>query len=205
MDIKLIDLSVPLNENTPVYPGDPKTVIKPGGVLDKDGYEDHYVCAGTHVGTHVDAPAHMVAGGKTLDQLPIEQFSGRGVYVKIDKEFDLEKIKGAPIEPGDIVLFHTGMSEFYHEPAYYEKYIAMPEAVAEYLVSKKVKMTGVDACSPDYEPFPSHRILLRGGVLIIENLSPNLALLQGKQFRVYAFPVKLQLDGAPARVVAEIK
>ncbi len=200
----LIDLSVPLNERTPAYPGDPRTAIKPGGVLGKDGYEDHYVCAGTHVGTHVDAPAHMISGGKTIDQIPIERMSGKGAYVKLENGFDLETIARAPIENGSIVLFDTGMGRAYHESAYYEKYPAMPEAVAEYLVHKGVKMIGVDACSPDYEPFPSHRILLRNGVLIIENLSPNIALLEGKQFKVYAFPIKLELDGAPARVIAEI-
>lgn len=57
--MKFIDLSVPLNEDTPVYPGDPKTKITTAGILEKDGYEDHYVCVGTHAGTHVDAPRHM--------------------------------------------------------------------------------------------------------------------------------------------------
>lgn len=69
--MKLIDLSVPINENTPVYPGDPVTKIQPAGILYKDGYEDHYVCVGTHVGTHVDAPRHMVKNGESLDQITL--------------------------------------------------------------------------------------------------------------------------------------
>lgn len=81
--MKFIDLSVPVNEATPVYPGDPKTKITPAGVLEKDGYEDHYVCMGTHVGTHVDAPRHMVAMGKNLDQIPVDRFIGQGVYIRV--------------------------------------------------------------------------------------------------------------------------
>ncbi len=199
----LIDLSVALNEKTPIYPGDPETKITAGGILDQDGYQDHFVCVGTHVGTHMDAPSHMVVGGKNLDQFPIEKFSGRGVYIKVGKEFDLDEIKRVPLEEGDIVLFYTGMSDSYYEPAYYETYPAMPDEVARYLVEKKIKIVGVDMCSPDYEPFPAHQILLGSEVLIIENLT-NLGALEGKKFTVYAFPVKLQIEGAPVRVVAEM-
>lgn len=64
----IIDLSVPVNEKTPVYPGDPATKIDPAGVLAKDGYNDHYISLGTHVGTHIDAPLHMLEGGQSLDK-----------------------------------------------------------------------------------------------------------------------------------------
>lgn len=200
--MSFIDLSVPINENTPVYPGDPKTKIEPNGILENDGYEDHYVSIGTHVGTHVDAPAHMILKGKTLDQIPVDRFSGKGVYIQMDKKFDLKKVKKADINEGDIVLFHTGMSDVYYEPAYYENYPAMSEEIADYLVEKKIKMVGVDMCSIDHEPFPMHKIFLKNEIYIIENLT-NLKTLKGKEFTIYAFPLKLQIDGSPARVVAE--
>jgi len=121
-----------------------------------------------------------------------------------DGRFDLEKVKQAGIEAGDIVLFNTGMSVHYYNPEYYgNDRPQMSEEVANYLVEKKVKMVGVDMCSPDTEPFPVHRILLGAGVLIIENLT-NLNQLAGKEFRVYALPIKFALDGAPARVIAQI-
>ena len=202
--MKFVDLSVLINENTPVYPGDPKTKIQSAGILDKDGYEDYYVCMGTHVGTHVDAPRHMVANSKSLDQIPIERFIGRGIYIKINnKKFDLEHIKQTDIQEGDIVLFHTGMSDIYYKPEYYDNYPAITEDIANYLVERKVKMVGVDMCSIDHEPFPVHRILLKNNILILENLI-KLGELEGKSFKVYAFPIKLQVDGAPARVIAEL-
>jgi arylformamidase len=201
--MKFIDLSVPITENTPVYPGDPKTQIKQVGILKKDGYQDHYVSIGTHAGTHIDAPSHMMSHGKNLDEIPLDQFVGRGVYVKVDKDFNLDDVKKADIKQCDIVLFHTGISDVYHKSAYYDNYPAMTEEVAEYLVGKRIKMVGVDMCSVDYEPFPVHRILLKNNILIIENLT-NLEALIGKSFQVYALPIKLQIDGAPARVIAEI-
>ena len=199
-----IDLSVPINNKTPIYPGDPETKIEPAGVLERDGYADSYVSIGTHVGTHVDAPTHMVAGGKTLDQIPVEQFIGRGRYVKVEnKTFDLIVVQEAGVQAGDIVLFDTGLAVNYHEASYFEDYPALPEDIANYLVETNVKMVGFDMCSPDHEPYPIHKILLGGNVLIIENLT-NLEQLAGKDFTIYALPVNLQIDGAPARVIAVV-
>lgn len=134
----LIDLSVPLNKHTPVYPGDPETKISPAGVLEQNGYQDHVVCVGTHVGTHMDAPSHMIAGGKNLDQFPLDKFSGRGMYIKVGEQFDTEAIKKLPIQEDDIVLFHTGMAAKYHDQAYFDAYPAIPEELASYLVEKKI-------------------------------------------------------------------
>jgi len=162
-----IDLSVPLNEKTPLYPGDKKTQIKIGSTLEKDYYQDHYVCVGTHVGTHIDAPSHMLSGEKNIDQIALEKFSSRGVYIKVDNKFDIEAIKKISIQEEDIVFFHTGMSDQYHMSEYFEKYPDIPESIANYLVEKKIKIVGVDMCSPDHPPFPIHKILLKNNILII--------------------------------------
>ena len=200
----LIDLSVTINEQTPVYPGDPVTTIELAGVMERDGYTDHYVSIGTHVGTHVDAPIHMLANGKNLDQIPVQQFVGRGRLITVqNKSFDLETVKSASMGAGDIVLFHTGMSDVYHSAAYFKDYSGIPVEIAQYLIEQKVKIVGVDMCSVDHEPYPIHKLLLGNEVLIIENLT-NLGRLVDKEFTVYALPLKLQIDGAPARVIAQL-
>lgn len=201
--MQVVDLSVSINEQTPIYPGDPDTKIAAAGKLAKDGYNDHYVSMGTHVGTHIDAPLHMIEDGASLDTILVEKFVGRGRLVEV-KDNSFDSVKQADIQADDIVLFHTGMSDNYHDQAYFEEYPAMSEQVAKYLVDSKVKMVGVDACSVDNQDgFPIHKILLAGQVLIIENLT-NLGALPGQDFTVYALPIKLQIDGAPARVVATI-
>jgi len=199
-----IDLSVLVDKQTPVYPGDPATKIEPAGVLAKDGYCDHYISIGTHVGTHIDAPMHMLEGGKSLDQIPLDQFVGNGKVIKINgNNFDV--VKSAGIQEGDVVLFNTGMSKKYYDKEYFEEYPAMSEAVANYLVETKVKMVGLDTGSADNQDgFPIHKILLSGNVLIIENLT-NLDQLEDKEeFKIYALPLKLNIDASPARVIAEI-
>src|SRR3989344_44127 len=83
----LIDLSHTLNEDTPVYPGDPRMKLNKSGALDKDDYEDYFISMPTHMGTHIDAPAHMLKGGKKITELPIEHFSGRGVCINATSRF----------------------------------------------------------------------------------------------------------------------
>jgi arylformamidase len=80
--MKLIDLTHPIKSNMPVYPGDPETKIQQEGSIKKDGYVDHYLSIGTHAGTHIDAPSHMLENKKSLNQFPLEKFIGRGVCIK---------------------------------------------------------------------------------------------------------------------------
>lgn len=198
-----IDLSVKLNERTPVYPGDPSTKIETAGVMAKDGFNDHYISIGTHVGTHIDAPLHVIRDGLALNKFTIERFIGTGRLVNVALG-GFEAVQSAGIQEGDIVLFQTDMSSKYHKSAYFKEYPAMQEQIAKYLVKAKVKMVGVDACSVDNQKgFLIHKILLAGSVLIIENLT-NLDKLDGKNFKVYALPLNLQIDGSPARVIAEV-
>lgn len=205
--MQLIDLSVPVNENTPAYPGDPHIEIKTLATYKKDTYNDHAVSFGIHSsGTHIDGPWHMVEDGKKLAQIPVEQFVGRGRLIKAENgNYSLDAVKAAGIAEGDIVLFYTGMAKVYGQDEYYaDSRLVMPEAVANYLVEKKIKTVGLDMCSPDKMPFPVHRILLGSDILIIENMT-NLDQLEGQEFTVYALPLKLELDGAPARVIAQVK
>jgi arylformamidase len=203
--MKIIDLSVLVNENTPVYPGDPKIKIQPAGVFEKDGWNDHVLTIGTHVGTHIDAPWHMIGDGKRLNEYNIDTFVGRGKYIAVEGEFSLETAQNAGIEEGDIVLFHTGMDAKYHEPEYFENFPAMSEEIATYLVEKKVKIVGLDTGSADNQDgFPIHKLLLAGNVLIIENLT-NLGQLKDVNFTVYALPMNLDIDGAPTRVIAVVE
>jgi arylformamidase len=205
--MKIIDLSVLLSADTPVYPGDPATKLEKITTVEQDGVMDHYLSTDTHTGTHIDAPAHMIAGAKTLGQLPIDHFVGPGKYIEvIDNQFDLEAVKAADIQAGDIVLFHTGMSDYYGEDRYWTDRPAMSEEIAQYLVNCQAKMVGLDTGSADAKGsgnHPIHKILLGGEVLIIENMT-NLASLADKRFTVYALPLKLDVDGAPTRAIAAI-
>lgn len=78
----------------------------------------------------------------------------------------------------------------------------MTEEFAETMVKAHVKIVGMDILAPDVAPFPTHKILLGNGILIIENLVNLEKLMDIPTFEVIALPMKLQSDAAWVRVVA---
>src|SRR3989338_5417555 len=118
--MKIIDLSIPLNEKTPAYPEDPQIELEQIAVVEKNGWSEKRIHCNTHCGTHIDAPAHMIVSGKTLDQLPLDSFYGEGILIDArKKEITVEYIKKHRIQKGNVVLFLTGQSDHRYSN-YYE-------------------------------------------------------------------------------------
>ncbi len=171
----------------------------------------------THAGTHVDAPWHFVAHGKTIDQVPLEQLCGSAVVVPVRREaqkpITAADLEASPeqIRNGDIVLLSTGWGDKFDLPEYnVHPYVS--EEAAHWLVARKVKMLGLDMITvdlptpmrPEGFTYPVHHILLENEVLIIENLA-NLGPIEGKRVKLYAFPLSIRgSDAGQARVVAEV-
>lgn len=198
----IIDLTMPISRDIPLYTPDRAPEIMQIASIAKDGWNEHEIRITTHVSTHIDVPYHFFVNGKKLDDFSIEKFVGRGVLVDCHGQKVVEKIKER-VRNGDIVLFYTGQSKKRKED-YGKNAPVISPSLAKELVKKKIKMIGVDAFSPDNEPFEVHSILLKNGILIVENLV-NLDKLLGRRFDVIALPLKLALDGAPCRVIAITK
>ena len=185
----IVDLSLPISEETPVYPDDPPVGITLWAVIDRDGYYMNVLRMGEHTGTHVDAPAHFIPGGKTVDELPLEKFIGEGLVLDVrggKGEIRLDEIPDSGYY-GRIILFLTGGREL------------SPE-VALFLVAEGVKAVGTDAMSIGDDAV--HRILLSAEVPIFENLT-NLDAVLGKEFAFIALPLKIEGgSGSPVRAVA---
>src|SRR5262245_52920727 len=78
-----IDLSLPIRDGAPSHPGDPTCVIRPWATIGPDLANLHQLTLGTHQGTHVDAPLHLLAGGGPVDQVPIEAMVGTATLVDL--------------------------------------------------------------------------------------------------------------------------
>lgn len=203
---KYYDLSMPLSESTPVYPGDSAPSIKE--VVDN---EQGYILNSTaslslHNGTHVDAPKHFVQGGASIDFYPPSRFASRGVLVKAagEKTIQKELFQQTEILRGDAVLVWTNHSDKARFNDYFQTNPVISEEAAQYLAEKKPSLVGIDSFSVDNLPYPVHKLLLSNDVLIIENLA-NLKQLAGKQFKFLAFPLKLEgAEASPCRAVAEV-
>jgi len=199
--MKYIDLTMLLSEDTPVYPGDPKVQLETVAAIGNDGYHDTVLKLDTHNGTHIDAPAHMVAEGKTLDHFGVDRLVGRGVLVDATKELTAQDF--ADIKHHSIVLLRTGFSDKYQAGDYYEKLPMFGDGAVEALVRCHPKLVGIDAGSIDGEPFAVHKALLGAGILLAENLV-GLSALVGQEFEAWALPLRVDVDGAPARIIARV-
>ena len=191
--------------------------------------------ASEHGGTHIDAPIHFAEGGKTVDQLAIDQLTGAAIVVDVsaaaakDADYlititDLKswEEKHGNIPKAAIVLFHTGFARYW--PAA-KKYLGTdekgPDAVAKlhfpglhpdaarWLVSERaIKAVGLDTASIDYGQstlFESHRVLLGKNIPAFENLD-SLDQLPATGAYVVALPMKIKGgSGGPLRIVAWVR
>ena len=203
--MKYIDLTHTFKQKMPVYPGDPEPVIKQIAFFDKNGYNDFQITTGMHVGTHMDAPLHMIQNGKKLSEYSADHFFGKGHLIDArGKSINASLLEGKQIVKGDIVLIMTGFSGKFGTPEYYESYPEISDAFASKMVEFGVSIVGIDTPSPDHPPFAIHKLLLKNDILIIENLTNLENLLEHAQFTVVALPVKFYSEAAPVRVVAQI-
>lgn len=200
-----IDLTHAFTSEMPVYPGDASPELVQTSTIEKDGIVHFGLKTGMHVGTHIDAPLHMLAGGKKIDDYPPQKFFGRGVMLDARGKTSAgaELLRGVLIQKGDIVLVCFGWSSEFGQDEYYHNYPEISMELAEALANIGISIIGMDTPSPDRAPYQTHKILLKSDILIIENLT-NLESLIGKNnLDMVALPAKLHTEAAPCRVVAK--
>lgn len=205
----IVDLTHTIKETMPLWPGTPAVRLEPLSTIEENGSQETMLHCSTHSGTHVEAPAHLLAGGVSLDTLNPNQFAGQGIVLdcRNRKTISLAMLQSyaADLNRVEYVLFYTGSGRNWLSSAYYEEYPVLSEDAARYLASLQLKGVGIDAISFDEftdGDLPIHKILMRSGKLLMENLR-NLKNLIGKDFLLVAAPLKiLNAEAAPARVFA---
>lgn len=200
----IIDLTMPIDEKTPVFPGDPKQEITQNATIEKDGWNEKRLTFNSHFGTHIDAPFHMLANGKKLDELPLEKFIGKAVVIDVRGQKEIAPdLKG--VKKDDIVFFRTDHIKKAYSKDFFKANPVITEETAKLLIQKGVKVVGLDSYTPDNDPYKIHKLFFKHDILIIENLI-NLDKLKQKRFDCYIMPLKIRrADGAPCRVFALVK
>lgn len=205
--MKIIDLTHTFTDDMPIYPGDPKASLEQVAFIEKDTFNDHKISTVMHVGTHMDAPLHMIANGKKMNEIAPDKFIGKGVVIDVrgKQKIDASVLNNIDIQEGSVVLLYTGFGSKYRTDDYFKGYPELGEDFAKKMVDLKVKIVGMDILGPDYDkPWATHKILLGNEILIIENLDNLDQLLDVKDFEIIALPLKLKADASPVRVIAKI-
>ena len=207
-----LDVTLPFSEQLAVWPGDiPVTVNRSTGIATVSELR-----MSSHVGTHVDAPAHFMPQGSTVDQLPLDALIGPAWVAHIPGAslITAELLDRCNIPAGiGRLLLRTdnslpsslGRTATDGVTPFDTNYTALDPAAGEWLLARGIRLVGIDG--PSVDPFHSyafavHRMLLANKVIIIENLM--LAGVEPGGYRLICLPLRYEGgDGAPARVVLE--
>lgn len=217
------DCSHPLETGMPVFPGDDPVQVTRIESVPEDGAARRRLVCSSHVGTHIDAPAHKLVDGATLDDFDVGDFVWRarrvdctdaGARTRLtpsDLPADLRE--GAP--DLDALVFDTGWARHWGSERYRDNPYLGP-ALAEWCATRNLSV-GIDAFSPDPVPSavpdrervdepddqPAHAALCGAGCLIVENLR-GLDRLP-THFELTVHPLRIRDgDGSPVRAVARV-
>lgn len=228
--MKIIDLTHDIQADMPVYPGTPQPVITVEYSYETTGCIERRLDIFSHVGTHIDAPAHIIPEGGNLSSLCADRFVGYGMVLDFSghpcqviksedirtRLHDMESASSDPRtsisgraghelnEAMDFLLLNTGWSRFWGTAGYFRDYPVLSIEAAEFLASINLKGVGVDAVSVDPvgASLSVHHKLLSKETVIIENLT-NLDSLPKSGFLFSCLPLKIKNgEGSPVRAVA---
>jgi len=204
--MRLYDATLPIHEGMVTFPGDPPFGSDPVFETRKgDPFNLALLSMGTHLGTHVDPPAHYLPGGATVDELPLDALTGQGVVLDMrgKKRIDRRALVGSRLGDARRVLFKTDNGPLLLETRFREDYVSLTGDGAEYLVGLGVRLAGIDYLSIEAYRNPGapvHSILLEAGVVVVEGV--NLTEIPPGSYEIFCLPLKIRGgDGAPARVI----
>jgi len=207
---RVVDLTHHLFDEMAVYPGIPQPEFRAIARVTDDGYamsEYHLI---NHIGTHIDAPAHQILNGNTLDEIPLERLITDAVTIDVS---DLEpgpidratlEVRAGEVHGGDFVFLYSDNARNYGTEAYWTGWSYPGPEAAQALIERGISAIGFDGPSADpvdSTTYDLHRIWLSAGRMIVENVT-NLDQLPERAQIVMA-PLKLEeANGGPARIFA---
>lgn len=222
-----IELSYKVEEQMPTYPGVPEDRFQPHTRMAKgDPSNTTLITHFLHNGSHVDAPFHFHDSGKTIDEIPIDNFVYERPFV-IRKE--LKKSELIQIEDltsyenelctADILFLRTGYGAFRNNRKIYtDDFPAVSEEAAKYIRTELLNLRAVAIDTLSIESatmaartgFKVHKIFLDGSMfdtrtlIIYEDVNMEKLVNEKNIKRIYAFPLRLKgLDASPVTMVAE--
>lgn len=200
--VKFYDVSLPIKEGMIVYPGNPEPSIQRYSSIPKEKVNESLITLGSHTGTHVDSKLHIQNDADGAEALPLNSLYGKCKVLDlthVENEIHRKDLEGHQIKKGDIVLLKTRNSQLGYEK-FRSNYVHIKLDAAEYLVKVGVKTLGFDYLSVEKLGADDevHEMLINN-LTLFEGL--NLAEVPEGEYTFIGLPLRINCDGAPARVV----
>lgn len=199
--MKIHDISITLDENTLIYPGDEGIKFTQLKNAADHGWNLSSFSMGAHTGTHIDSKKHIGDFDQTVVQIPLEKCYGDcSVLDLTDIPFGngitKENLMKFEIREDDIILIKTKNSSTGNKK-FRKDFVYLSESGAKYLLKKKIKAFGLDYLS--IGPKEVHNLILMGDIIVFENL--YLKNITPKRYIFVGLPLKIKLEGAPTRAI----
>ena len=247
--MRFVDLSLPINSNMSGLPGIPAytknptrcyplsvmsenqaSLLRSRGVevpieIEKSNHMLSKVEITTHIGTHIDAPSHMLENTWSIDEVPLENIVKKGKVIPLTDikpggmvTADAILRSGVDFDKTVIPILHTGWTEkAWGTPEFWDNTIYLHKDAAELIAERNVSAVAIDFFPefpfwrnnierPEGQPAGhNHKILLSPETIIIQMIT-NVDAINKEDFILSAVPLRLEgLDGSPARVFAMIE
>jgi arylformamidase len=211
--MRVVDLTQPMTNGMPVMEGITPPAFHDLAEVATDGYAMSLYTFVNHTGTHVDAPAHQIAGGATLDDIPLDRLVTDALTIDLTSRepgpvgLDVLGSFLPGVRRGDIVLLRSGNAANWGTDAYWHGWCYPDAAAAAALIEAGVSGVGFDGPSADpvdSTDYELHHIWLSAGAIILENLAAMDQL--PARCRIVVAPLKVSgANGGPARVLALVE
>jgi arylformamidase len=196
--MRIVDVSVPIQDAMTVYRGNPPVRIRPAMTLAKDGVNLSELCLGSHTGTHVDAPSHFIKGGKGIDRVELRRFIGPAWVADlraVKGGIGAEQLRRARIPKGTRrVLLRTTNSRLWHPTRPFRTdFVYLAADGAAWMVERGVELVGIDYLSIEgyrVAGAPTHKRLLGAGIPIVEGL--DLFKVGPGTWQLVALPLRIR-------------
>ena len=191
-----------ISEEMIYYPGNPQPEIGKYREMPEDSTTESRICFGSHTGTHVDAPQHVMQDGDTVEELELENFYGEAQVLDLTdckEKVDRGDLKKAEIDE-DIILLKTDNSVRGYEE-FRENFTYLTLEGVEYLIEQGVKTVGIDYLSlvefDGGEKATEAHEKANQEMTVIEGL--DLSDAGAGKYTFTGMPMKMNTDGAPIR------
>ena len=212
--MKIIDLTHTVTNDMTIFPGGEQPDNHVISTVAINGWKETRLHMNSHNGTHMDAPAHVLEDGTTLDKIDVVNFVGMAALVDCTsvgegEEIGLELIEKNKdiIDNAEFIIFKTNWSKYWNSDKYLGEYPIISDEVVDFIISSKKKGIAFDTISVDpinSSTLPKHHKILSNNILVFENLT-NLDAVDNNLFVFCALPLKFEnADGAPIRAIAMI-
>ncbi|MBN1344414.1 MAG: cyclase family protein [Phycisphaerae bacterium] len=205
-DNVVFDITLEVSGATLVYPGDAAPVIeRVSDIREGDALTASRLSMGCHVGTHVDAPAHFLADGATVDELSLECFHGPAVVVDMRGKDVIGRsdVEAAGLPEGHHILLKTDNSLLLRQTTFSERYCTVSAEAAACLAARRPRAIGFDYYSLDpveTRTYAAHVALARAGIPVFVCL--DLSEVPPGGYTFVGLPLRLRgVEAAPVRAV----